>query len=121
MIGLCSIPLALIMIGATMADFWGKFQAKHGVGVMVLGAAVRNFICPIGYLLIAAYLPISRELQETLVVQAAMPAGVLTLVLARHHGGNMPVALQVIYATSGVALITLPLWIHFGMQWVEVK
>jgi predicted permease len=121
MIGLCSIPLALIMIGATMADFWGKFQAKHGVGVMVLGAAVRNFICPLGYLLMAGWLPISRELQETLVVQAAMPAGVLTLVLARHHGGNMPVALQVIYATSGVALITLPLWIHFGMQWVEVK
>lgn len=120
-IGLCSIPLALILIGATMADFWHEFRETHGVGVMGLAIAVRNVICPLGLVLLAWILPISRELKETLVVQAAMPAGVFTLVLARHYGGNVGVALQVIFATSAASIITLPLWIHFGMQLMGIK
>ncbi|MCE0522970.1 MAG: AEC family transporter [Methylacidiphilales bacterium] len=117
LIGICSIPLALLIIGATMADFWGEFRGKLAFGVMGLAVLVRNFICPLGFVLLAAVLPLSPELKETLVVQAAMPAGVFTLLLTRHHGGDVPVALQVIFSTSAVAIITLPLWIHFGMKW----
>jgi predicted permease len=118
LIGICSIPLALLIIGATMADFWGEFRSTRGTGVMSLAVVVRNLVCPLGFVLLAAILPVSRELKETLVVQAAMPAGVLPLLLTRHHGGDVPVALQVIFATSAAAIITLPLWIHFGMQLV---
>ncbi|MDD5262091.1 MAG: AEC family transporter [Methylacidiphilales bacterium] len=121
MIGVCSIPLAVLLIGATMADFWGEFQRTRGMGVMGLAIAVRNGICPFGFLLFAWLLPVSLELKEVLVVQAAMPAGILPLVLARHHGGNVSVALQVIFATSAAAIITLPLWIHFGMLWIEAR
>ncbi len=121
LVGLCSIPLALLLIGATMADYWGEFRTTHGAKVMSLAVAVRNVICPLGFVLLAWCLPVSRELQETLVVQAAMPAGVFTLLLARHHGGDVAVALQVIFATSAVAIITLPLWIHFGMQLIGVR
>ena len=116
LIGLCSIPVALIVIGATMADFWNEFRASTGSGVMVQAVIVRNIVCPLGMVLLAMALPVSRELKETLVVQAAMPAGVFTLLLTRHNGGNVPVALQVIFATSAAALITLPLWIHLGMK-----
>jgi predicted permease len=121
LVGLCSIPLALLLIGATMADFWGMFRATNGSGVMALAVAVRNLICPFGFVLLAWLLPVSTELKETLVVQAAMPAGVFTLVLSRHHGGDVPVALQIIFATSAAAIVTLPLWIHFGMQVVGVR
>jgi hypothetical protein len=121
LIGVCYIPVALLLIGATMADFWGEFRETSGAGVMALAVMVRNLICPIGFVLLAWSLPLSRELKETLVVQAAMPAGVFSLVLARHHGGDVPVALQIIFATSAAAIITLPLWIHFGMQWVGLK
>jgi len=115
-IGLCLIPLALLIIGATMADFWGEFHSAQGVGVMGLAVLVRNGICPLALVLLAAFLPVSRELKETLIVQAAMPAGVFTLLLCRHNGGSVPVAFQVIFATSVAAIITLPLWIHFGMK-----
>jgi predicted permease len=115
-IGLCSIPVALIVIGATMADFWGEFRAAAGAGVMALALAVRNLVCPLAFVLLAMALPVSRELKETLVVQAAMPAGLFPLLLTRHNGGSTPVALQVIFSTSAVAIITLPLWIHFGMK-----
>lgn len=116
LIGLCSIPVALIIIGATMADFWNEFHASTGAGVMALAVLVRNVICPLGFIALAMALPVSLELKETLVVQAAMPAGVFTLLLTRHNGGDVPVALQVIFATSAAALITLPLWIHVGMK-----
>ena len=122
-VALCSIPLALLLIGATMADFWKEFYAtaRRGLGVMGQAVFVRNLFCPVGYVLLAWLLPVSLELKETLVVQAAMPAGVFTLVLSRHHGGSVPVALQVIFSTSVAAIVTLPLWIHFGMQWIGVK
>ena len=42
MIGLCSIPLALLIIGATMADFWGEFRKTSGIGVMGLAILVRK-------------------------------------------------------------------------------
>jgi predicted permease len=116
LIGLCSIPVALIVIGATMADFWSEFSASAGAGVMALALAVRNLVCPLGFVLLAMALPVSRELKETLVVQAAMPAGLFPLLLTRHNGGSTPVALQVIFSTNAAAIITLPLWIHFGMR-----
>ena len=121
LIGLCYIPLALLTIGATMADFWGEFYAAPGMGVMGLAVLVRNFVCPLAFVLVAWILPVSQELKETLVVQAAMPAGVFTLLLSRHHGGSVPVALQVIFGTSAAAIITLPLWIHFGMELAGVR
>jgi predicted permease len=115
-IGLCSIPLAMLIIGATMADFWGEFQSSGGRGVMALAVLVRNVACPVVMVALAALLPVSSELKETLIVQAAMPAGVFTLLLCRHNGGNVPVALQVIFATSAAAILTIPLWIHLGMK-----
>jgi predicted permease len=116
LMGLCSIPVALIVIGATMADFWKEFQnSTHGV-VMVLALLVRNLLCPLAMVLLAWALPVSRELKVTIIVQAAMPAGVLPLLLTRHNGGSVPVALQVIFSTSAAAILTLPLWIHFGMK-----
>jgi predicted permease len=120
-VGSCAIPLAMLLIGATMADFWGEFRATQGGKVMAVSLAVRNLICPALFILMAWMLPVSRELKETLVVQGAMPAGVFTLLLTRHHGGDVPVALQIIFGTSAAAIVTLPLWIHFGMQLVGVK
>jgi predicted permease len=54
-------------------------------------------------------------LKQVLIIQAAMPSGVLPLVLAKHHGGDVMVALQIILSTSVAAIITLPLWIHIGL------
>jgi predicted permease len=115
-IGICTVPLAMLLIGATMADFWGEFRATQGIAVMGLSLLVRNLVCPAIFVLVAWLVPVSLDLKETLVVQAAMPAGVFTLLLTRHHGGDVPVALQVIFATSAAAIVSLPLWIHFGMQ-----
>lgn len=116
LIGLCSIPVALLVIGATMFDFWKDFRTARGTLVMFWAVVVRNFLCPFFFILFACFLPVSAELKITLIVQAGMPAATFPLLLARHHGGDVTVALQVIFSTSAVALITLPLWMHLGLQ-----
>ena len=55
-----------------------------------------------------------------MVIQAAMPAGIMPLVLARHFGGQPITAAQVILGTTAVGLLVLPWWIRFGLAWVGV-
>jgi hypothetical protein len=69
---------------------------------------------PVLFLLLARFLPCSIELKRVLVMQAAMPAAVLPIVLTRHYGGDTRTALQVALGTSLAGLVTIPLWLRFG-------
>jgi predicted permease len=53
-----------------------------------------------------------------LVVQAAMPAAVFPIVLARHYGGQPLVAVQVVLATTALGLLVIPLWLSLGLAWI---
>ncbi|MCB1134495.1 MAG: AEC family transporter, partial [Verrucomicrobiae bacterium] len=50
-----------------------------------------------------------------LVVQAAMPAAIFPIVLARLFGGQPRVAIQVVLITSLVSLLTAPFVIAWGL------
>ena len=54
------------------------------------------------------------ELKRVLVLQGAMPAAVLPIVLTKHYGGDARTSLQVALGTSLLGLVTIPLWIRFG-------
>jgi len=49
-----------------------------------------------------------------------MPAAVFPIIMARHYGGDPPTALRVVISTSVAGLVTIPLWIKFGMKFVNV-
>jgi predicted permease len=49
-----------------------------------------------------------------------MPAGTFSIILARHYGGEPTTALRVVIGTSVVSLLTMPLWIRFGLKFVGV-
>jgi len=68
----------------------------------------------------AKWLPLSVELKRVLVVQAAMPAGVMPIIIARHYGGQPLTAVQIVLGTTILALITIPLWLRLGLAWVGV-
>jgi len=53
-----------------------------------------------------------------LVVEAAMPAAVFPIIIARHYGGQPLTAVQVVLWTTAVGLLTCPLWIRAGLAWV---
>lgn len=115
-LGLCAFPMGLVLIGATMYDLIGKerLSPKIAAGSLV----VRLGVMPLVILAAAKWLPLIPELRQVLVVQAAMPAAVSPILVARHYGGSPGVAVQAVIATSLVALLTMPLWIFLGIRLV---
>jgi hypothetical protein len=113
-LGQSAIPLALLMIGAIVADHLDEARGGHAVRVVTVAALVRLGVMPVLFLLLAKFLPCSLELKRVLVLQGAMPSAVLPIVLAKHYGGDARTALQVSLGTSVLGLVTIPLWIHFG-------
>lgn len=115
-LGGCAFPMALLLIGATIGDLFGK---ERIIWKVAFGAVlVRNIVMAFLILCAAKYLPLITELKQVLVVQASMPAAVTPIILARVYGGQPQVVMQVVMATSLMALVTMPLVVAWGVAWV---
>jgi predicted permease len=117
-LGECAIPMSLILIGATVADYLGAFHHRWGGREIIAAVLLRILVLPAIFLLLARYLPASVDLKRVIVLEAAMPSAVFPIVMSRHYGGDPPTALRVVIGTSLVGLVTIPLWIRFGMSFV---
>lgn len=117
-LGVCAIPLSLLLVGTALHDLMGKmrFDWKIGAGSVL----TRLVLIPALMLLCAKYIPMGIELKQVLVIQAAVPAGMFPIVMARHYGGRADVAATVVLATTVASLITMPLVIAFGKFWIGV-
>ena len=114
----CTIPMALLLSGALIADNINKESLRHGSRTIFASSAVRIGILPALILLVTKIAPLDVTLKSVLVVQAAMPAAIFPIVVTRVHHGDMPTALQVVLGTSIIGLVTIPLWIGFGLHWI---
>ena len=114
MLGAPAIPVALIVIGAGLVELLRKerFDLKVGASSVLLRLAI------LPALMIAAvyFLPVSDSLRKVIVVQAAMPAAMFPIVLAKHYGGRPEVAVQVVVATTIVSVVTMPLIVVLGVH-----
>jgi predicted permease len=116
--GQSAIPMALLLIGAIVADHLEEARGGNLARVVGAAAIVRLLVMPVLFLVLAKFLPCSNELKEVLVLQGAMPSAVLPIVLAKHYGGDARIALQVALGTSLLSLVTIPLWIRLGEHWL---
>jgi len=114
-LGNAAIPIGLLLTGSTICDDWYQARLRKGVGTVALAGGLRLVTLPVVFLALAVTLPVSGELQRVLVLQAAMPAAVFPIVLARHYRGDVGVALRVVVGTSLLALVTTPAWIVLGL------
>jgi predicted permease len=117
-LGQCAIPMSLILIGAVVSDYLKEFHTRSGLRVIAVAVALRLFVLPCAFLLLARVLPVSTELKQVMILQAAMPSAVFPIVMSRHYGGDPPTALRVVIGTSLVGLVTIPLWIKVGLKLV---
>ncbi len=118
MLGGCAIPFGLLLCGATLEPYLEQpRQLFHGRATPV-ALLLRLALLPVAFLLLARYAPVSIELKRVLVVQAAMPSGMMPLVLARHYGGQPVTAAQIILGTTVLGVLVIPLWLRFGLAWV---
>lgn len=120
-LGQCAIPMSLILIGAVVADYMAEFHSDWDWRVMGTAIGLRIILLPALFLLVARYLPASVELKRVIVLEAAMPAAVFPIVMSRHYGGDPPTALRVVIGTSLVGMVTIPLWIRFGMKFAGLE
>lgn len=117
-LGGCSVPLSVVLIGASIFDIWGQDRMRWSVAVT--SPVVRLGILPVAFFAAAAMLPLSLEMKRVLVVQGAMPSAVFGIVLARHYGGHAATAVQVVLATTVASLLSTPLAIAFGVKWLHL-
>jgi predicted permease len=118
MLGRCAVPMSIFMIGATMGRFCREGIFADALRIGVAGVIVRLILHASLFLAAAALLPISDDLRRLLVVQAAMPAAIFPIVLARLFNGQPDVAIKVVTATSLVSLGTAPFVIAWGLAWL---
>jgi predicted permease len=119
MLGACSIPVGILLAGAAIADLLIQKGVFSQLKVPAASILLRLGLLPMVFVLIAAYLPgLSVELRQVIMIQAAMPAGILPIVLARHYGGDASVAVKVVLGTTLASILTMPLWIRFGAWFI---
>ena len=119
MIGIGAFPVAILISGCSMMDLAGA--ERPDLRVLLGGALVRLALAPAAILCAAKFLPLPVELRQVLVVQAAMPAGMSAILLAKMYGGRPAVAVQVVLATTVLSLVTLPWIITWGCAWIGLK
>ncbi|HEY5229069.1 MAG TPA: AEC family transporter [Opitutaceae bacterium] len=120
-LAVCAVPLGLVMTGVNLANYLDE-PAKLLHRNVALGAClVRLGVLPVLMLLFAWVLPCSEELKRVLVVQAAMPAAVLPIIVAQYYGGQPLTAVQVVLSTTAAGLVTCPLWIRAGLAWLGIS
>ncbi len=119
-LGQAAIPMALLVVGATLADEHRSgnagFVGSSGMKITAWAILLRLGLLPMVTLLLAITLPVSIELQRVLVVMAAMPSATVPILLARHYGAAPGVAVKVALGTSVLSLATIPLWITLGLR-----
>lgn len=118
MLGQSAVPLALILTGATLADLISQTRTQTALVVSVGSSILRLLILPLLFLLLAENLPCSPELKQVLIIQAAMPAAMLPIIISKHYGGAPEIAIQVVLPTTLLSLFTIPLWIKLGLYFV---
>jgi hypothetical protein len=118
MIGAAALPLALILTGATYADEARAVRMSGSVADTVGASLLRLAVLPLCLLALARWLPCPDELRRVMLVQAAMPCGMIPVILSKHYGGDPGLALRIVFATTALALLTIPLWIQVGLRWI---
>ena len=115
-LAVCAVPLGLLMTGATFAPHLNDPKQLVNPRVILTAWLLRLAVLPWVFLLAARYAPISTGLKQVLVVQAAMPTAVISVIVARIYGGKPLVAVQIILGTTALAVFTIPAWIKFGLS-----
>lgn len=119
-LGLCTIPVSLLLVGVSLAGVVMSGKWLSGWRIPVGAITVRFLVMPIFFLLAARLLSFSQPLMLIMLVEAAMPAAVFPIVIAKHFGGKPAVAVEIVVFTTVAslaltpAILTLAIWL-FGM------
>lgn len=116
-IGNATTPLSMLFIGATMASA-DIVSALKKPAVYIL-SAVKMVIAPAVLVLLLSLLPngvMNMTAMTALVLQLAMPSQTMVAILAKEYGLDSKYAVEVIFITTMLSLVTLPLIYQFAVN-----
>ena len=119
-LGQCSIPISLLLVGASLAGVVIKGNWLSGWRIPVGAIAVRFLVMPIFFLLAALLLSNTRPLMLIMLVEAAMPAAIFPIVIAKHFGGKPAVAVEIVVFTTVASLILTPAILTLAIWLLDV-
>lgn len=119
-LAVCAIPLGLIMTGVNLANYLNEPRELFDAKVTGAAVALRLGLLPVMMLVVAKYLPCSVELKRVILVQAAMPTAVVSIIVARVYGGHPRTAVQIVLGTTALGVLVIPLWLRAGLAWLGV-
>lgn len=110
----CNTPLSMMLVGMMLAEMNPKGIVDR---VMTFYAGVRLIIIPGIVFAATMFLPIDPLLRGVAVIIAGMPAPITTALLSAKYKGDERYATGMIFLTTVLSLVTLPLWCAaLGMQ-----
>lgn len=117
-LGSCSVPVGQVLSGAIIFDFLRRVRWQGALGTVCAAFGFRLLLMPLLMLSAAAAFPLSTEMRQVILLQAAMPAAVFSIVLVRLYDQDTTTALRVVLSTGLAGVITIPLWMHAGKLWL---
>ena len=103
-------PLSMMLVGMMLAEVKPKGLIDK---TMVFYTAIRLLVIPAVVFAITAFLPIDGMLRGITVIMAGMPAPITTALLSAKYGGDEKYATGMVFLSTILSLITLPIWCLF--------
>ncbi len=105
-----NMPLSMMLIGMFLAEINPKGIIDK---TMVFYTGIRLIGIPLIILVITAFLPLDPMLRGITVIIAGMPAPITTALLSAKYEGDEKYATGMIFLSTIISLITLPIWCAF--------
>lgn len=102
----CTTCLSMMVIGSILA---GAEHIDLRDGMMWWYALVRLVLLPLLVFAVLTPLPVDRMVRGVMVLASGMPAGSTTAILAARYDGDAPFASCLVFTSTLLSLITLPL------------
>jgi len=118
MLGDTTLPLAMIVVGGSLAQISLKHINKKVMSLLVLAKMV---ILPLAGLLFLRILNISGLTGLLILIQLAMPSAVSVITVLRAYKKEDILASQGIFITHIAAIITIPSFLILYFSWFMIK
>lgn len=115
LLGLASLPIVLLCIGANLRAESFQAAAKP----LVLSVVAKMFIFPGVTIMLAAAFELSMLQTAVLLIYSAVPTASSAYTLARQMGGDAPLMAGIITIQTVVSFVTLPLTLDLASRLVH--
>ncbi len=114
MLGASALPIGIVIIGASFGNSAKIAGLRPPANVVAGTVLMRHLLLPALMFALVWLIPFSLPVQQTILIHAAMPAGIFVAVICGHYGGSGKLAFHMASTSSVLGLLTIPLWLSLG-------